>query len=112
MGQNAKADATRSFAWGNTNCDLTSSECNNTAIGVFAIYGGLCVSDDDGVCPDVGDGSVRLEPMDCTQDSIVCDSTTEGVMYYDSGDHSLCICNSTDWVRSDGTDTCNNACSS
>jgi hypothetical protein len=59
MGRLAKASGGYSFAWGGSNCQLDSTYCNNTREGVFAVYGGLCVSDATTECPDVADGTIN-----------------------------------------------------
>jgi len=61
MGFNAKANATRSLAWGGLiGCSADGGNCNNTRENVFAIYGGLCVSNETGPCPALGGGDVFI----------------------------------------------------
>ncbi len=60
MGYYAKADADSSFAWGDNYCTSSSTRCNNTQMGVFAIYGGLCVAGTT-ACPAVANGNIRYD---------------------------------------------------
>jgi len=61
MGYFGKTDAPYSFAWGGDSCTSASGSCDVDESGVFAVFGGLCVSQAGGICPDVADGTIQAD---------------------------------------------------
>lgn len=113
MGRYSKASSSNSFAWGGSACVAGAASCNNTQTGVFAVYGGLCVAEQDDVCYDVPDGAANfLKDVNVTEDLTVggymqiavnttnidadCVSDAQlGRMIFDRDNSMLLICNGT-----------------